>query len=348
MNRIFLTCVCLLLVSPATAQTPPFSGTIFLDPDIVTPADPSTFMDVTSTGRGMRTMFDRRVNNWITTNAYLFFAQFDDGLSAEIQVNPEFGSEAESLAQAERFAPFIGQLPTALRRDLQTVWIHRGVQPFGGGNNNILIHTGQADEYLRDGILEETLIHEATHTSLDGRYASTPEWQAAQAADQNFISTYARDFPNREDMAESFLLYLAIRFRSDRISPQLASSINITMPNRIEYFESLNLIMHPYSNTVTGSEANNEAISVSPILHDAYPNPFQSSALLSFDLSRPTSIRLTILDLLGRDVAMLASGPRPAGRFEERWVPSRHASGVYVVRLETETGVQTKLLVYKR
>ena len=76
-----------------TAQSPPFGGTIFLDPDIITPEDPTAFLKLEAAGRGIRTMFDRRVNDWISVNAYLFNATFDDGLSTEVQVNPEFGLE---------------------------------------------------------------------------------------------------------------------------------------------------------------------------------------------------------------------------------------------------------------
>ena len=65
---------------------------------------------------------------------------------------------------------------------------------------------------------KETLVHEAAHTSLDSAHASAAGWLAAQSADPTFISTYARDFPAREDIAETFVLYLAVRYRSDRIS----------------------------------------------------------------------------------------------------------------------------------
>lgn len=228
---------------------PPFSGTIFLDPDIITSSDPTSFQSVTSAGRGSRTMFDRRVNNWITVNAYLFDASFDDGLTAEIQVNPEFGSSSSALVEAEKYGSFIGQLPTVLRADVETVWIHKGTQPFGGGNNNILIHTGQSDLYMNDGILEETLVHEASHTSLDATHAEAPGWRTAQAADANFISTYARDNSDREDIAESFLLFLALRFRPDRISQALKESIKQTIPNRISYFDDQDFDMHPVSDS---------------------------------------------------------------------------------------------------
>ena len=97
------------------------------------------------------------------------------------------GTPTTAQIDAEKYARVIGQLPAALRKDVETVWIHKGVQPFGGGNRNLLIHTGQADLYAADGILEEAFVHEATHTSLDSTYASTSLWQAAQQADGEFI-----------------------------------------------------------------------------------------------------------------------------------------------------------------
>jgi len=227
------------------AKTPPFGGTIFLDPDIITEADHSTFQGLVYSGRGERVMYDRRVTDWITANVFLFDASYDDGLGIEIQVNPEFETEELSLEQAEKYAEVIGRLPTALRKDVETVWIHKGVNPFGGGNNNLLIHIGQADLYVADGILEETFVHEASHTSLDASEAASPGWVAAQKADNWFISTYARDNPTREDVAESFLLYLAIRYREDRISESLKATILETMPNRIAHFDQLDLDMYP-------------------------------------------------------------------------------------------------------
>jgi len=230
---------------PPEVVEPPFGGTIFIDPDIITASDPTTFLGVSPAGQGSRTMFDRRVNDWVTVDAFLFDATFDDGLHMEIQVNPEFAEAQAAQAEAEKYGEVIGRLPTVLRSAVQTVWIHLGTQPFGGGNHNLLIHTGQADAYVRDGILEETLVHEATHTSLDPTHASAPGWLAAQAADGTFISTYARDFPNREDLAESFLPYLAVRYRSDRISSQLAALILKTIPNRIAYLDAQSFDMHP-------------------------------------------------------------------------------------------------------
>jgi hypothetical protein len=232
-------------LSRAPLTSPPFHGTIFIDPDILTSADPTAFTGLTYSGRSLRRMFDRRIDGRSWNIPYLFNAKFDDGLAFEIQVNAEFGSVEAAQAEAEKYAPVIGRLPTALRRDVETVWIHKGEKLFGGGNNNLLIHTGQAALYERDGILEEALVHEASHTSLDADYADAPRWLAAQQADPTFISDYARDFPKREDIAESFLPYLAVRHRPDRISKRLARKIEAAMPHRIKYFEAQNFDLYP-------------------------------------------------------------------------------------------------------
>jgi hypothetical protein len=97
---------------------PPFSGTIFIDPDIITASDPTTFESATYSGQGARTMFDRRVNNWIVRNAYLFDASFDDGLTVEIQVNPEDDSESNcGMAISERTENCRARV--SIRRELQ-------------------------------------------------------------------------------------------------------------------------------------------------------------------------------------------------------------------------------------
>lgn len=224
---------------------PPFSGTIYVDSDIITEEDHSTFISLSYTGRADRLMYDRRYG-WVTLKPFLFPAKFDDSLSIEIQVNPEFETVENAQNYALKYAKAIGRLTTQLRKDVKTTWIHRGNEPFGGGNNNLLIHTDWSETYYEgQGILEETLVHEAAHTSLDSYHANSSGWLAAQTKDCEFISTYAQDNPYREDIAESYLLYLAIRFRPERISEELKRTIEKAIPNRIEYFDEQNFDMYP-------------------------------------------------------------------------------------------------------
>ena len=65
-------------------------------------------------------------------------------------------------------------------------------------------------------------------------------------------------------------------------------------------------------------------------LEQNYPNPFNPTTTISFDLRQSSSITLRVYDMLGREVAVLASGDFPAGHFEAMWDATGFSSGVYV------------------
>ena len=317
----------------ATAD-PPFSGTIFIDPDIITSSDPSTFDDAVYAGQDWRAMFDRRVNDWVNVYAFLFDASYDDGLNCEIQVNPEFGSSDAAMVEALFYGTEIGRLPTVLRTDVETVWIHQGTELFGGGNNNILIHTGQTELYIADGILEETLVHESTHTSLDEYHATSSDWISAQEADGEFISTYAQDNPFQEDVAESFLTWLAVRYRSDRISQSILDTIIQTIPNRLEYFDNQSFNMYPIDSTMAIEEFNTFSIPESFIFFQNYPNPFNAFTTIRYELQKNSYVTISIYDINSRLVERLVNESQYAGMKTVVWNATDVSSGVYVYRIQ--------------
>ena len=325
---------------------PPYSGTIFIDPDIITEEDISTFIEAPYAGQGVRTMYDRRVNDWITVTAYLFDATFNDGLTSEIQVNPEFGSSDSAFIEAEKYGIEIGRLPTALRDDVETVWIHRGTQPFGGGNNNILIHIGQALNYINDGILEETLVHEAAHTSLDANHAASSGWLTAQTIDGEFISTYAQDYPDQEDIAESFLPYLAIRYRSDRIDQSTFEIITQTIPNRIQYFDDQLFDMYPINNLGIKDKYSINNYSI----QQNYPNPFNPITMLEFNIPLKCIVNITIYDLIGKKVKTLLNQTQNAGQRSIIWDATDDygqpvSAGIYLYQIKAGQYVSTNKMV---
>jgi hypothetical protein len=243
-------CATVFACSGLAQAAPPYSGTIYLAPNLITAADPSDYVGVSYSGQGVRLMFDRRTNAYAYYNAYLFDVIYANDVHVQAQVNPEFGSPAAAQAQVEFYAPVIGRIPRALRSQVSSLWIHAGDQPFGGGNNSLLIHTGSyARDYIACGILEETFVHEATHTSLDPFYAGSSGWWVAQQWDREYISTYARDNPTREDMAETFLMWLAVRHGLGRVPPDVAYTVLTTVPYRLQYFDSLRLDLNPYAAT---------------------------------------------------------------------------------------------------
>ena len=64
----------------------------------------------------------------------------------------------------------------------------------------------------------------------------------------------------------------------------------------------------------------------------SYPNPFNPSTQIKLDLPEASTVSLTIYDVIGRQVAELASGYHEAGYHSVTWNATNQASGVYFAR----------------
>ncbi len=90
-----------------------------------------------------------------------------------------------------------------------------------------------------------------------------------------------------------------------------------------------------------------------PQLQQNTPNPFNSQTVLSYFLLRPGLARLEVFSLTGQRVALLHEGVEKAGLHRLHWEGRSDqghplASGVYVYRLVTGDGVQTRKLTLLR
>jgi subtilisin-like proprotein convertase family protein len=72
-------------------------------------------------------------------------------------------------------------------------------------------------------------------------------------------------------------------------------------------------------------------------LDQNFPNPFNPSTQITYHVPSAARVRLTIFDLLGREVAMLVDEDRPAGTYRVTWRAAGVASGVYFYRLDART-----------
>ncbi|MBD3400803.1 MAG: T9SS type A sorting domain-containing protein [Candidatus Coatesbacteria bacterium] len=83
-------------------------------------------------------------------------------------------------------------------------------------------------------------------------------------------------------------------------------------------------------------------------LAEPYPNPAANSVSVAFTLPQAQRVSLSVYDLAGRRVTTLSEGELPAGRNEVSWDCAGEASGVYLLRLETQGAVLSRRLVVDR
>ncbi len=79
-----------------------------------------------------------------------------------------------------------------------------------------------------------------------------------------------------------------------------------------------------------------------------FPNPTLGAAEIGFDLPTAQSVRVTVFDVLGREVARLADGDHTAGPHRLILDASALGAGVYTVRLVAGETVRTQRLVVAR
>jgi hypothetical protein len=84
------------------------------------------------------------------------------------------------------------------------------------------------------------------------------------------------------------------------------------------------------------------------LLHQNYPNPFNPTATIKYGLPKSSDVRLSVFDMLGREVSVLVNERRDAGVHEVKFDGSSLASGVYFYRLQAGDFTQTKRLLLLR
>jgi hypothetical protein len=89
------------------------------------------------------------------------------------------------------------------------------------------------------------------------------------------------------------------------------------------------------------------------VLHQNHPNPFNPQTTITFALDRPQQAEVAVYDLTGRMLGVLADRSYSAGDHSVVWngkdaMGRAVPSGTYVVRLSTETDVQSRKVMLLR
>jgi len=81
------------------------------------------------------------------------------------------------------------------------------------------------------------------------------------------------------------------------------------------------------------------------VLHQNIPNPFNGSTVITFELSCPSSIDLTIFDIAGRMVLDWKQDNLAPGQHSYTWQASHLSSGIYLVTLHAAGNIFTQKAV---
>lgn len=207
------------------------------DLDFILPDDPGACWSIAASGRGRTEMYDPRRDALFTEGAFHFDVTFPDQ-RIRINVHPGVGNPQQRAREA---AASVSRLPTQMRNALKHVNILDGdgaawEESLGGF---FTLYDELMTRRLAEHDLDETVFHESAHVALDPMFSGDRDWRSSQAKDRDFITQYAADKPNKEDIAESALFVWTMLHHPGRLPADVEAAVRDTIPNRLEYLSNM-------------------------------------------------------------------------------------------------------------
>lgn len=131
---------------------------------------------------------------------------------------------------------------------------------------------------------------------------------------------------------------------------EATEALDATIEPGQEYFYRLTLRLTDGSRAVFGpiSAAAVSAIRLSG-LTGIMPNPASSGTRVDFALARAEKVRISVVDVAGREAALLANGMMTPGNHSMIWdahgATTRFPAGAYFVRWESPSKLSTRRIV---
>ena len=131
----------------------------------------------------------------------------------------------------------------------------------------------------------------------------------------------------------------------------LSTSTSKSFTTNADYIHYAVQAYAPPSSPARGSEielVKPKAFPEGYSLGQNYPNPFNPTTIIPFELKDQARVRVSVFDLTGREVAVLADGEFAAGTHTVEFNPGNLPSGSYLYKMTTpQFSVTRKLTLLK-
>jgi hypothetical protein len=97
-----------------------------------------------------------------------------------------------------------------------------------------------------------------------------------------------------------------------------------------------------FSDFVTGIGDPAAGLPQAFALEQNFPNPFNPSATIQYDLPKEALVTITVYNTLGQLMTTLVHEKKQAGHYQVQWNVSNAPSGIYFYRLQAGKYVETK------
>jgi len=169
-----------------------------------------------------------------------------------------------------------------------------------------------------------------------------------KTADEVFSLANSDEDLQAEMLYEKGLIYRYYLNDYDRAKEMYASIINDYPASPLTVFAENELGIKPDYSFKNAVNAQKQNANISDNELHNYPNPFNPTTTISFNLKQKDYVTLIVYDILGKEVARLVDGLQTEGEHSVSFDGSNLASGMYIYSLKgTNFNISKKMLLLK-
>jgi len=223
--------------------------------------------------------------------------------------------------------------------------------PGGIGTFEIHMENTETVNILELGITDMPNYMTVTDITLLDRFEDgTIDGESGEAEDGSFYFL-GYDFSTAIEPGAGAILELEVQFNNNLINPSVVFMIDMISAGD-EETNPIIAITDNYgqfsSNMLAVDE--NERLPGEFALHPNYPNPFNPSTVIPYDIANSANVSLSVYDMRGRVVNDLVRKFQHAGRYSINWygndkLGNQVSAGVYIYKLQAGSKVISRKMV---
>ena len=222
-----------------------------------------------------------------------------------------------------------------------------------GGKNNQFTFTGDTLKFTYQHAIRR--IANGNLTLFDNGNFHTPHFSRAveySVDEVNKVANVVWEYRHTPDIFGEAMGYVQrLSNGNTLVSWGLANpTVSEVTPNKTVVFEmslppsdySYRVCKDSWNGTPVLTYNNQEQIVSSFKLYQNYPNPFNPTTNISYQIPKGSFVKLSVYDILGREVATLVNTNQNAGEYEVEWNANNFSSGVYFYKIQADYYTSTR------
>ncbi|MBV6419621.1 MAG: hypothetical protein DAHOPDDO_00844 [Ignavibacteriaceae bacterium] len=207
--------------------------------------------------------------------------------------------------------------------------------------------------YLENLLIENRPYKPIVMTLFAGILLGEDKYNLAMLLYSQIINQYPNTYYSVNALFEKF--FAALNYENDRVlAEQLLQELIALGLTDEEFIMRLQIAENLYNtyglenftkSSYTGLENTESEIDDHYSLSENFPNPFNPTTSIKYQIPKAGNVTLKIYDILGNEVANLVNEFKETGRYEVNFNASNLASGVYIYRLSVNDFINVKKMV---